>query len=539
MLDSRYRIDHLLGVGGMGEVYAGCHVPLQKTVAIKVLRAELAETPDMVERFQREAVAASRIGHENIVQVTDIGQTPDGAPFLVMEYLEGQDLGKRIDSRGRLPVGRACYLCTEILAAIGAAHAAGIIHRDLKPENIFLARQSRCEQVKILDFGISRIAGTGEPVRRLTHTGVVLGTPMYMAPEQASGEVEVTPAADIYAIGAILYEMITGHEPFDGGTYNAVIVKVVMGELVPPRHHVPELDPAVDAIIRTAMALQPAERYPSAAAFAQALAPYVILPQSDQSFPGLSPASPTATTASLRSNPDAAATGRDHRPTALAQTQPSQELLAPPDTLPARAPGAAAAPSAPGPAATAAAGPTAAVPARPAGRSRLWWAAVPLLAAAGAGVAWWQISQAPAAADPAEPADRAPAAAVAAPPDPTSAPAAPTVPSNAAAPDAQSLVTITFHLSPDDATVVIDGAELAGRELVRPRSSGPVEVEVRRDGYEPKQRTVELGGDREIEFVLEPVPEPSSRTRRTRRGGTSRGGTRRGERIIKDSPYDD
>jgi serine/threonine protein kinase len=213
MIDEKYRLDQLLEVGGMGAVYRGTHTKLQKPVAIKVLRRELSDQPDMIERFQREAVSASRIGHENIVNVSDLGTAHDGSPFLVMEYLTGETLRDRIHQGGALSIGLACAVAREILAAIAAAHHAGIIHRDLKPENVFLVRGTRGESVKILDFGISRVIegrGADPGDWRLTATGQVMGTPYYMAPEQAAGRSDIGGAVDVYATGVILYEMLSG-----------------------------------------------------------------------------------------------------------------------------------------------------------------------------------------------------------------------------------------------------------------------------------------------------------------------------------------
>src|SRR5262249_29870714 len=161
----------------------------------------------MIERFHREAVTASQIGHEGIAQVTDIGISGEGEPFLVMEYLEGESLATRLKQTPRLAIEDACELGCAILSPLEAAHRAGIVPRDLKPDNVFLVRQSRGEMVKLLDFGISRAADR-ESSFRLTTTGLVLGTPYYMSPEQARGESVVTPAADLYAFGVILYEML-------------------------------------------------------------------------------------------------------------------------------------------------------------------------------------------------------------------------------------------------------------------------------------------------------------------------------------------
>ena len=248
--------------GGMGAVYLGTHTQLRKRVAIKVLNPQLS-SPQMLERFHREAITASQIGHEGIAQVTDLGTSRDGEPFLVMEYLEGESLASRLRTTGPLSVEDACELGCAILSPLAAAHRAGIVHRDLKPDNVFVVRQSRGETVKLLDFGISRSAG-GDAGFRLTTTGLVLGTPYYMSPEQARGATEVTPAADLYAFGVMLYEMLIGSVPIHGENYNQLMYRVMTGEFARPRERRPDLPEAVEGLILRAMALEPADRPASA-----------------------------------------------------------------------------------------------------------------------------------------------------------------------------------------------------------------------------------------------------------------------------------
>ena len=269
MLDDKYRIERLLAVGGMGAVYVGTHTKLHKKVAIKILNPELSSAP-MIERFHREAITASQIGHEGIAQVTDLGTSYDGEPFLVMEYLEGEPLASRLRASGPLPIEEACELGCAILSPLGAAHHAGIVHRDLKPDNVFLVRQSRGEMVKLLDFGISRTLGR-ESEFRLTTTGLVLGTPFYMSPEQARGDSEITFAADLYAFGVMLYEMLIGAVPIQGENYNQLMYRVLGGEFVRPRERRPEIPPALEQLILRAMASTPTERFASAGELEHAL----------------------------------------------------------------------------------------------------------------------------------------------------------------------------------------------------------------------------------------------------------------------------
>jgi eukaryotic-like serine/threonine-protein kinase len=272
MLDDKYRIERLLATGGMGAVYIGTHTRLRKRVAIKVLSAQHASAPG-IERFRREAITASQIGHEGIAQVTDLGMSRDGEPFLVMEYLEGESLASRLRARGALQVDEACEISCAILSPLGAAHGAGIVHRDLKPDNVFLVRQSRGEMVKLLDFGISRVAGV-QPEFRLTMTGLVLGTPLYMSPEQARGESHITTAADIYAFGVILYEMLIGDVPIRADNYNQLMYRVTMSDFRPPRQLRPTMPPELERVILHAMAQTPADRPSSTAVLEQALLPF-------------------------------------------------------------------------------------------------------------------------------------------------------------------------------------------------------------------------------------------------------------------------
>ena len=272
MLDDKYRIDDLLAVGGMGAVYVGTHIKLRKRVAIKVLNPGLSN-PQMIERFHREAITASAIGHEGIAQVTDIGTSSEGEPFLVMELLEGESLGRRMKASGALPIEVACELACSILSPLGAAHRAGIIHRDLKPDNVFLVRQSRGEMVKLLDFGISRTEGLDGEFR-LTTTGLVLGTPYYMSPEQARGDSQITPQTDLYALGVMLYEMLVGTVPITGENYNQLMYHVMSGTFVPPRQLRPEIPIELEALIHQAMAQRSAQRPRSAEEFEQQLLPF-------------------------------------------------------------------------------------------------------------------------------------------------------------------------------------------------------------------------------------------------------------------------
>jgi len=225
MVLDRYRVLEKIGEGGMGAVYAVEHVMLQKRMAMKLLRAELSSNKDLVTRFQNEAVAAGRIGQENIVAVTDFGRTPDGLVYFVMEELHGKSLAEVIRAEGGLSMARTMGIAAQVCRALQAAHQAGIVHRDLKPENIILAvREGVVDFVKVLDFGIAKTTEQQPTGTRLTQVGMIVGTPEYMSPEQASGK-HVDPRSDVYSLGVVLFEMLTGRLPFNGDNVLHILMK--------------------------------------------------------------------------------------------------------------------------------------------------------------------------------------------------------------------------------------------------------------------------------------------------------------------------
>src|SRR5258706_680144 len=274
IIDGKYRIVRLLGEGGMGAVYEGENMRIHRRVAIKVLHAGVAATGEAVARFEREAQAAGRIGSEHIVEVLDLGNLPSGDRYMVMEFMDGDALSTRIRNRGRLTPSECYPILHQLLEALSAAHGAGIIHRDLKPDNVYLlkSRGGKADFVKLLDFGISKFNQlSGDSGFSMTRTGAVMGTPYYMAPEQAKGSRDLDHRVDLYAAGVILYEAITGEVPFNADTFNELLFKIVLEAARPVEQIVPNIDANFAAIVNKSMAREPGARFQSAREFQQTL----------------------------------------------------------------------------------------------------------------------------------------------------------------------------------------------------------------------------------------------------------------------------
>ncbi|MBI5498899.1 MAG: serine/threonine protein kinase [Deltaproteobacteria bacterium] len=275
LLDGKYRVGRLRGRGGVGEVYEAVHAVIGMRVAIKLIRKEWAGDGELSARFLQEARAAAAVGHPGIVHVHDVGTTPEGRTYLVMELLEGEDLEKVLRRRTQLPPAEIVPILCDTLEALDAAHSKGIVHRDMKPENIFLVAGPRGgTAIRILDFGIARLAATPGTASRLTVPGTVMGTPFYMSPEQVAGTAAIDGGADIYALGVVLFEALTGKLPFAGANVQETLCKVLEAPFPSARELCPEIPEELERVIRRATARARGERFHDAASFAAALEPF-------------------------------------------------------------------------------------------------------------------------------------------------------------------------------------------------------------------------------------------------------------------------
>jgi serine/threonine protein kinase len=278
VLAGKYRVDRLLGEGGMGWVVVATHLQLEQRVALKFMRASQASaSPEAVGRFLREARAAARIQSDHVARVSDVGTLEDGAPYLVMEYLEGQDLDSLLQTSPILAIDVAIEYAMQACEGLVEVHAAGIIHRDLKPANLFLARRSDGSvRVKLLDFGISKIAAIpgASPDGGMTSTQALMGSPLYMAPEQMRSSKNVDARADIWSMGVIVYEMLGGRSPFGGDTLPEVCARIMAEPPAPLRESRAEVPAALEAVVMRCLEKDPKRRFPDVATLAQALSAF-------------------------------------------------------------------------------------------------------------------------------------------------------------------------------------------------------------------------------------------------------------------------
>ncbi|HYY56396.1 MAG TPA: serine/threonine-protein kinase, partial [Pyrinomonadaceae bacterium] len=271
-LADKYRVEEFLSHGGMGTVYRGTHILMDKTVAIKVLHPSLAADDKIVARFSREARAASRISHPHALNVTDFGESQNGVVFLVMEYLHGKTLKEVIHANGPMPLPRVIEIIRQVCGALDAAHGEGVVHRDLKSDNIMLIDVGGGDWAKVLDFGIAKIkepVGGTDPA--LTSPNLIIGTPQYMSPEQCSQAAELDARSDIYSLGVILYELLVGRVPFTGESPTAIMMKHLQEPAPSVLDERKDVPAEVGRVVSRAMAKRPEDRFQSAGELSEAL----------------------------------------------------------------------------------------------------------------------------------------------------------------------------------------------------------------------------------------------------------------------------
>jgi serine/threonine-protein kinase len=271
VVEGRFKTIRKIGEGGMGQVYEGYDLAQDRPVALKFLDPALVDDPTWLSRFRREAMAVTKIGHPSICQVYDTGATADHVPYIVMELLKGRDLLQEIAATGTLSEVRLVWTILPVLSALSKAHSYGIVHRDLKPENIFISLQpDGTTRVKLLDFGVSKILDEANALA-LTKTGTILGTPWYMSPEQARGLKSVDHRSDLWSMGVVIYEALTGKLPFKGDSYNVALLAIIFKDPTPLSTYLPFVRPNLEAVISRTLNKDPDQRYQSADELAEAL----------------------------------------------------------------------------------------------------------------------------------------------------------------------------------------------------------------------------------------------------------------------------
>jgi serine/threonine-protein kinase len=274
LISGKYRLIRMIGDGGMGVVYEARHEALGNAVALKFLKAELAQTPGLAARFLREARVAANIASPHVAHVSDVDTSADGSPYLVMELLSGEPLQHLLERQSKLPLAQAVDFALQILSGLEAAHTVGVVHRDLKPDNVFVTPGPSGPFLKLLDFGIAKVLEPAEAQRGLTRSGVVMGTAEYMPPEQLYAASDVDPRADLYALGVMLFEMLSGKRPAEGGDAEVIVGKVLSGQVFALETLEPNLPVGLVGVVRRAIAADRDARFGSARELRAALEPF-------------------------------------------------------------------------------------------------------------------------------------------------------------------------------------------------------------------------------------------------------------------------
>ncbi len=467
-----YRLTAKLGEGGMGVVYLAEHPVIGRKVALKAIHPELSRNPDVVSRFMHEAKAVNQIGNEHIVDVSDFGTTTDGEFYFIMEYLNGESVADRLRRERLFDPHRAMQIAAQVADALAASHSHGIIHRDLKPENIFLiTRGQNRDFVKVLDFGLAKLVQSEEKVTHKTRTGSVMGTPYYMAPEQCEGKVQLDFRADIYSLGIIVFEMMTGKVPFPGEGYGEIIVKHLTQAPPEPRDFNPIITPAQQAVVMRALSKSRDDRFSSMEEFRAAmLDPDRYLLQSRPAVPtAIGMQATEGVVSPMSTSAEAGSGGRLSMPSAFGHAGEVDEEFAPP-------------------------------------RSRKGLVVGALLAAAvAAGAAIFYVKG--------QSASQTPPAAVATPDPASPTTAAPTGELPPVAPAAPEKVTISFSSLPNGAVVTVkDTGEVLGTtpfDKDMPSSETPLAVVFKKPGYEEAEQPLVPKSSGPLNASLRPTPPPA------------------------------
>jgi serine/threonine-protein kinase len=474
VLEGKYRLDRVIGSGGMGIVYAGTHLLLDKPVAVKLLLPELAASRDVVDRMIREARTASATGHPNVVAVSDLGLA-GAAPFIVMELLEGRSLERILQEDGPLPLADAARIMMEVLDALEAVHERGIVHRDLKPANVMLARGPKGRRVaKVLDFGISKVLAP-EADTAATKTGRVMGTPRHMAPEQALAK-PIDHRCDIHAAGSLLYALLTGAAPFQASSATATLARLLEGSYTPASRIVPGLPAALDDVIARALAPEPENRFADAEQMRAALRPFterVVAPGSTVGPPPVALDGPP-TAGALRSGADVDPWPTRARASVPAAGDPASSRLE--LDVPA---GWRAGQNDRSPIARS----------RPRGNRFAWWGWYALVAAvvAGAWAAWRYRADLVQVIDVGDL-------------------------GGGATPSGETILLLVDTV-PKDALVFIDDVQRDERPVTLPKSDAHVKIRVQAPGYEPRVLQIQPTRTRRVKIELDRTPRKRKKTK--------------------------
>lgn len=482
VIKDRYTIVRLLGAGGMGAVYEAKDTVLDKRVALKILHKDIAQDEQMNARFIQEARAASAFKHRNVVESLDFG-AHEGAPFLVMEFLEGEAFADLLQRHKTITPERAVALLEPIARALSRAHQAGIIHRDVKPDNVYLAKGDHEDECvpKLVDFGIAKRTTEGE--LRLTKTSVAMGTPFYMPPEQAMGARDVTASADQYAFAAMLYEAVSGKFPHDGESYNALIINKVTKEPMPLTDAVPGINSTFAAVVMKALAREPSARYPSMLdlrdALVESIGGKVDRASSTGNVPAVRVTDRDASTAKALPSPITSSSSIGEMQTITSMS--AAELTASKTAIPADSVAGVERPSVLQPAPTAAS---------KSNTGMIVGGLVALAVVAGGGFALSRRGSANAANE---------------------APRATSTNAGQSNNSATARRTLRVRVEPASASIQVDGREVGrGAATFEAASGTEVELRLSADGRVPRSERLRLDSDQSIERVLEALPSSAT-----------------------------